>query len=194
LLGTLIVGTAGIGLAQTTVTVAYWPGPESEAMQKVVDWWNANRAQETGIQVRLLTFSRQDFFTRQLVALAAGSTEFDIAFTTTYIVGETAPYLEPLDEYFASSATGDLSVYIPSTLESLTFDGRLYGIPTDVSNHFLYYRTDLIDELLSNQAWQERYAEITERYLGKALAPRPPEEWTPEDYVGVSLFFTRRIN
>ena len=48
LLGTLIVGTAGIGLAQTTVTVAYWPGPESEAMQKVVDWWNANRAQETG--------------------------------------------------------------------------------------------------------------------------------------------------
>lgn len=153
LLGTLIVGTAGIGLAQTTVTVAYWPGPESEAMQKVVDWWNANRAQETGIQVRLLTFSRQDFFTRQLVALAAGSTEFDIAFTTTYIVGETAPYLEPLDEYFASSATGDLSVYIPSTLESLTFDGRLYGIPTDVSNHFLYYRTDLIDELLSNQAW-----------------------------------------
>src|SRR5690606_13145521 len=86
-----------------------------EAMQKVVDWWNANRAQETGIQVRLLTFSRQDFFTRQLVALAAGSTEFDIAFTTTYIVGETAPYLEPLDEYFASSATGDL----PSTSRPL---------------------------------------------------------------------------
>lgn len=184
-----------VASAETAVTVAYWPGPESDAMQQVVNWWNANKASSEGFRVRLLTFSRQDYFTREMTALAAASTEFDVAFTTTYIVGEMAPYLEPLDGHFQRlGASGNLGVYIPSSLDSLRFDGKLYGIPTDVSNHFLYYRQDLIQRLLSDSSWRQRYREISQKYLGRALDPKQPSDWDIDDYVAASLFFTRSIN
>ena len=187
--------SAVAALAETTVTVAYWPGPESDAMQQVVNWWNANKAAQEGFRVRLLTFSRQDYFTREMTALGAGSTEFDVAFTTTYIVGEMAPYLEPLDNYFERlGASDNLKIYIPSSLDSLRFNGKLYGIPTDVSNHFLYYRKDFIQRLLSDRIWQQRYREISQKYLGKALEPKQPSEWGIDDYVAASLFFTQSIN
>ena len=35
----------GMGLAQETVTLLFWPGPESEAMQEVIDAFNTGPGQ-----------------------------------------------------------------------------------------------------------------------------------------------------
>jgi multiple sugar transport system substrate-binding protein len=85
-------------------------------------------------------------------------------------------------------------VFPQSAIDAQSFEGDVYGIPTDLSLHFLYYRTDLMDQLLSDTDWQARYAEISAEYLGEAMAPKPVDEWTWDDYLAASLFFTRSIN
>ncbi|MFW6381291.1 MAG: ABC transporter substrate-binding protein [Bacillota bacterium] len=184
-----------VGAQNTTVTMLYWPGPESEAMQEVVDEYNSTQGQEDGIEVEMLTFSRQGFFDKQQTALAGKTKNFDIAFPPTYILGRLAPHLEPLEPYFEEHGKLDnLDIYIDSALDSLSYQDQLYALPTDVGFHMMFYRQDLIDELATNEEWQQKYAEITEEYLGEAYEPKDPEDWTWDDYVAYSLFFTRSIN
>ena len=174
-----------------TVTFLFWPGPESDAMQHVIDAYNQGQGVDDGVEVELLLFSRQGFFDKLLADLAAGSSEFDLNLVTTYSLGRYAPYLTPLTPYLESDPS---DTFIPAALDSLVFGGEQYGVPTDVSLHFAFYRQDLIDQLLQDAAWQAQYASIGERYLGAAREPVDPQDWTWDDYVNTVLFFTRSIN
>lgn len=172
------------------VTLLFWP-PENENMQVVIDAYNEGPGAEAGVFVDQLVFSRQGYFDKELADLAAGSTEFDLNLITTYTLGRFAPYLEPIGACVSDEVNETM---LPASLDSLKYQGDLYGIPTDVSLHFLYFRQDLIDELLNNEEWQARYREISEEYLGEALDPKNPADWTWDDYIATSLFFTQSIN
>jgi multiple sugar transport system substrate-binding protein len=80
------------------------------------------------------------------------------------------------------------------SLKSLTYGGKLYGVPTDISLHFLYYRKDLIDKLMSDADWQAKYTAIAKKKLGKDLAPKDPADWTWDDFEAAALFFSRADN
>jgi multiple sugar transport system substrate-binding protein len=54
--------------------------------------------------------------------------------------------------------------FIPSTLESLNFDGKYWGVPRVTDAGFLYYRTDVIKK--KPATWQEAYA------MAKAANPK----------------------
>jgi len=88
-----------VSIFATNVTMVYWPGPESEAMQKVVNYWNENQGKELDIQVELLNFSRDSFWTKEETMLGAGSDAIDIAFTATYILGRLARHFVPLEGF-----------------------------------------------------------------------------------------------
>jgi multiple sugar transport system substrate-binding protein len=51
------------------VTLLFWPGPESEAMQKVLDAYNAGPGQADGVTVKQLLFSRQGYFEKERLHL-----------------------------------------------------------------------------------------------------------------------------
>lgn len=195
---TILISSARLVLAgPVTVKMVYWPGPESEAMAKVVDWWNKNRADATGVKVEMVLFGREGFWEKETTILAARSAEVDLIFTASYIVGKHAPYLDSLDEYFADpelSKGSDLSAFIPSGLDSLKAKGKLYGIPLDISNHFMYYRSDLIDRLLTDSDWGTKYKNLAKEYLGKELYPADPNNWSCEDWLATCIFFTKKYN
>jgi len=160
-------------------------------MQKVLDSYNEGQGVTDNVEVEMLLFSRQGFFDKLLADMAAGSTEFDLNLVTTYSLGRYAPYLEALTPY----TTKDLSkVFIPASLNSLAFQGNQYGVPTDVSLHFTFYRKDLIAKLMSDSSWQATYAEISRKYLGRSMTPVDPADWTWEDYLATVFFFTKSIN
>ncbi len=167
---TLVLPTLGfLARAQpVTIRMVYWPGPEGEAMSKIVEEWNKYYAEKEGFRVEIVFFSREIFWEKQTAILTAGSPEIDIAFTSTYTIGQYAPYLEPLDEYFADKSLYPytLDVYFESALNSLRYKGKLYGIPVDVSLHVLIYRKDLIE--------------------------KPPE--TIDELIEVARKFTRKYN
>ncbi|MGB9821075.1 MAG: ABC transporter substrate-binding protein [Pseudothermotoga sp.] len=183
----MLLFVAAIGA--TKVVMVYWPGPESEAMEKVVDYWNKAKGKELGIEVEILNFSREGFWTKQETMLNARSSEVDIVFVATYILGRLAPHLVPLEGFDLSP-----NVFVASALESMSYDGMLYGLPLDVSNHFLYYRKDLLNKLLNDATWKTKYEQLSEKYLGKKLSPKPIEEWTWDDYTATAIFFTKKYN
>jgi multiple sugar transport system substrate-binding protein len=187
LLTALAIGWAHAASAE--VTLLFWPGPESEAMQKVIDAYNAGPGK--GAEVKQLLFSRQGYFDKEIADLAAGSKEFDLALVTTYTLGRYAPFLEPVGGTLPPDTK---QRFAPVALDSLAFQGQQFGVPTDISLHFTYYRTDLIDRLLKDKGWQAKYAELARKHLGKELQPKVPDQWTWDDWMATAIFFTKSLN
>jgi multiple sugar transport system substrate-binding protein len=178
------------GQAQAEVTVLGWPGgPEEAALRAVTEIYNAKPDVAEDDKVELLFTSRDGFFDKLQVDLAAGSTAFDVNLIATYSIGRYAPYMEPIT---LSDEAG--AVFGDTVLETMKFDGQQYGVPTDLSLHFLYYRKDLIDALLADDAAKAKYSEIAQQHLGKPMEPKSPEEWTWEDFVANALYFSQSVN
>lgn len=176
--------------AHAEVTVLGWPGgPEEAALRAVTEIYNARADVADEDKVELLFTSRDGFFDKLQVDLAAGSTAFDINLIATYSIGRYAPFMEPIS--LSDEADG---VFGDTVLSTMQFDGQQYGVPTDLSLHFLYYRQDLIDALLADESQHALYGDISEEYLGERLAPASPEEWTWQDFAANALYFSRSVN
>lgn len=172
--------------SQAQVTVLGWPGgPEETALRAAAESYNSQAADSD--KVELIFFNRDGFFDKLQADLAAGTQEFDINLLATYAIGRYAPYMQTIE-------LPDSGAFSDKVLATMQFDSKQYGIPTDLSLHFMYYRQDLIDQLLSDDAWKVKYAEISQEYMGTALEPKDPDIWTWDDYAATALFFTQSIN
>ncbi|MEO1017843.1 MAG: extracellular solute-binding protein [Pseudomonadota bacterium] len=176
--------------AAAEVTVLGWPGgPEEAALRAAAEVYNSKSEVPDEEKVELLFFSRDGFWDKLQTDLAAGSSAFDANLIATYSIGRYAPFMEPIELSEEASA-----VYGDAVLTTMQFEGEQFGVPTDLSLHFMYYRQDLIDELLADPDAQARYAEISEEHLGEALTPKEPDMWTWDDYAATALYFTQAIN
>lgn len=188
--GVAALAIAAGGMAQAEVTVLGWPGgPEEAALRAVTEVYNAKPDLAEENKVELLFTSRDGFFDKLQVDLAAGSTAFDVNLIATYSIGRYAPFMEPVT---LSDQAG--AVFGDTVLKTMQFDGQQYGVPTDLSLHFLYFRQDLIDALLADDAAKAKYAAIAQEHLGKSLEPKAPADWTWEDFVANALYFSQSVN
>jgi multiple sugar transport system substrate-binding protein len=178
------------GPAFAKVTVLGWPGgPEEAALRAAADTYNAKADVSDDNKVELLFFNRDGFWDKLQADLAAGSTAFDVNLLATYSIGRYAPFMEPVELSGEAKA-----VYGDQVLTTMQYEGKQYGVPTDLSLHFMYYRKDLIDALLKDDAAKAKFAEISEKHLGKKLEPKNPDEWTWDDYAATALYFTQAVN
>ncbi len=189
-----LIALTGMALASTPalsdVTVVGWPGgPEEAALRAVTEIYNAREDVADENKVDLIFFSRDGFWEKLQADLAAGSDAFDANLLATYSVGRYAPFMSPIE--LSPEAE---SVFGAPVLATMQFDGAQYGVPTDLSLHFLYFRTDLIDELLADPEAQAKYTAIAQERLGLDLAPKNPDEWTWDDFAATALYFTQSIN
>lgn len=178
------------GAAQAEVTVVGWPGgPEEAALRAVTEIYNAKADLAEENKVELIFFSREGFWDKLQADLAAGSDAFDVNLLATYSIGRYAPFLTPIELSPEAEAT-----FGGPVLATMQFEGAQYGVPTDLSLHFLYYRKDLIDALLADDAAKAKYGEISQMYLGAALEPKAPDDWTWDDFAATALYFTQAVN
>jgi multiple sugar transport system substrate-binding protein len=188
--GVAALAIAISGMAQAEVTVLGWPGgPEETALRAVTEIYNAKPDLAAEHKVELLFTSRDGFFDKLQVDLAAGSTAFDVNLIATYSIGRYAPFMEPIT---LSDQAG--AVFGDTVLKTMQFDGNQYGVPTDLSLHFLYFRKDLIDALLADDAAKAKYTALAQEKLGKPLEPKQPADWTWEDFVANALYFSQSVN
>lgn len=185
-----VAATLAAGAALAEVTVVGWPGgPEETALRAAAELYNAKPEVAADDKVELIFFSRDGFWEKLQADLAAGSDAFDANLLATYSIGRYAPFLAPID--LAPEAE---AVFGAPVLATMQFEGRQYGVPTDLSLHFLYYRRDLIDALLADPEAQATYTAIAEANLGQALTPKAPEDWTWDDFAATALYFTQGVN
>ncbi|WP_313996273.1 sugar ABC transporter substrate-binding protein [uncultured Paenibacillus sp.] len=170
------------------VSMVYWPGPESDAMQKVVDAYNAGQGKSDGVEVEMVLLSRDGTYEKEAAMMNSKSDEVDMYFTASYIIGQHAPYLDSLN------GKVKFDNYLKSSVDSLTMNGEPLAVPMDVSNHFMFYRTDLIEKLLTDSAWQSKYKEVSRKVLGKELTPKDPKEWSWDDFIASAAFFSKEYN
>ncbi len=187
-LALMLAAAALPGLANAKVVVLGWPGGSEEtALRATTDLYNKTAADADKIE--LLFFNRDGFFDKLQADMAAGSNAFDVNLVATYSIGRYAPYMEPIElNADAPKVFGD------AVLKTMQFDGKQYGVPTDLSLHFMYYRRDLIDALIADPDAKAKYAEISKKYLGKELAPKQPDDWTWDDWAATALYFSKQVN
>jgi multiple sugar transport system substrate-binding protein len=178
------------GPAAAEVTVVGWPGgPEETALRASAELYNARPETAEDDRVELIFFSRDGFWEKLQADLAAGSDAFDANLLATYSIGRYAPFMTPIE--LAPEAE---AVFGAPVLATMQFDGAQYGVPTDLSLHFLYFRSDLIDALLADADARARYAEIAAERLGAPMEPKPPADWTWDDFAATALYFTQAVN
>ena len=173
--------------AATEVKMILWPGPEGEAMQKVVDAYNAGQGKKDGVVVKQVLLSRDNTFAKEAALMKAKSSEYDVYFTASYLVGQHAPYLSEL------KGVND-KVYLKASIDGLKVNKKQMALPLDTSLHFMYYRTDLVSSL-SSAANTAKYKQISKTVLGKELMPNTdPETWNWDDALATAAFFTQKYN
>lgn len=183
--GSTAGGAKGDGTG--TVKMVLWPGPEGDAMAKVVSAYNNGQGKADKIHVAMTLLSRSDTFAKEATLMGTRSSDFDVYFTSSYLVAQHAPYLQPLQGVNASQ-------YFPSAVQSLQVKGAQAALPLDVSNNFLYYRTDLVGKLLSDPSWKSAYEKISQQVVGQRLEPKKPDDWNWNDYIATAAFFTKKQN
>ena len=133
--------------------VTYCAGKDTSGdLTKGIEDFNA---QNNGVKVTLKEFpeaaqeQRNQFIQRQRAKSGeCDGFESDVVWTAEFA---NQKWLLDMSEYV--NARKD--EFIPSTLESVTYDGKVWGAPRVTDSGFLYYRTDVVDEV--PETWQEVY-------------------------------------
>ncbi|MGG1519048.1 sugar ABC transporter substrate-binding protein [Paenibacillus oryzisoli] len=175
-------GTILLNLETTDSTVVSEPvrkikvlirtGTESAALRQLL----APFEHDTGIRVEFIEIGRDGYFTAVGTQLLAGSNTFDIVFVPNTSIAQfaSAKAIAPLDGYISSEQSSDPEGFdLDDFLTVYRYKGSIYALPTDISTHFLYYRSDLIPN--PPDTWEEVY-EIAKKF-SQFGNPKSPTIW-----------------
>jgi multiple sugar transport system substrate-binding protein len=138
--------------AGSPVKVVIMSGPEADGMKKVAEEY----MKKTGNPVEIIEQGRDTYLTMIPTQLLSGTDAFDLAFIQSTMVGELAQAesILPLSPFLEELSEEELAIVdIEDVLVPALYEGQVYGLPTDISTLFLFYRSDLIPEPPST--WEE---------------------------------------
>jgi ABC-type glycerol-3-phosphate transport system substrate-binding protein len=144
----------------TSITVGMEAASPHETFYKQVA---ADFTEETGIEIEILGVPHANMHQQFLSDAVSGAGAYDVLMVDQTWVPEFAEngYLVNLDERLAEEDRAD---FVEGTLETVTHDGGLYGLPFLVHNLVMYYRPSLLAEAgydAPPTTWDE-YREVAE--------------------------------
>ena len=159
------------GTVRLQVTV--WLGAdEVTAMKKLLTRFNKAHP---GIDVQMINIvNGGPYGSTKLQQMIAGGTPPDLMMLNSGQFESLAARkaLAPLDDLVAKHKV-DLGVYWPQSVTGCRFDGKLYGLPKDISNVIVYLNTSLFD---------------------KAKVAVPSADWSWEEYRSAAKELTAKLN
>jgi trehalose/maltose transport system substrate-binding protein len=169
--GAKVVDAEAYKTAEGDVTFCLGKDTSGFAQDEIDEFNRAN----PGVTVKSLEFStsadeqRAQFVQRQ----EAKSGECDVFYADVIWTAEFASqkWIYDMTPY-VESRKADL---IPATLDTVTYDGKIWGMPQTTDAAFLYYRTDQVDGVPAT--WQEVY-EVAQQNDGIVYQGAPYEGLT----------------
>jgi multiple sugar transport system substrate-binding protein len=132
-------------LAGSTVRCVFPVHPWTDGVKKLLPEFTA----ATGIKVNIEEYGTDQMSNKIAVESTARSATLDILYVRplneTKLFGKNA-WAADLNPYVANDTAFDLKDFIDSTIQSLTFEGKLIGLPATTERHILYYRKDLLEK------------------------------------------------
>jgi multiple sugar transport system substrate-binding protein len=113
-------------------------GPAPEYFKSILGEFK----EKTGITVNIMDVPGQNMHDRFVTEAISGTGGFDVYNLDQPWIPEFADkgFLEPIDKIVTQEMRDD---YFPSALETVTYKGKIYGLPYLVHSPIIYYRTDL---------------------------------------------------
>lgn len=135
------LGLVSPALAQSTSSFGYWGDPpELPPFEEIVSKYQAAHP-DVKIEIQHAPWS--GYFTRLDAQLAAGAGP-DVFFITNVPSYASRGALAPLDDLIKQSSF-PIDEYVPSSLLTHSYEGKLYSIPRDSAPSALYYNSDAFD-------------------------------------------------
>ncbi|RYE40819.1 MAG: sugar ABC transporter substrate-binding protein [Hyphomicrobiales bacterium] len=135
------LGLVSPALAQSTISFGYWGDPpELPPFEEIVSKYQAAHP-DVKIEIQHAPWS--GYFTRLDAQLAAGAGP-DVFFITNVPSYASRGALAPLDDLIKQS-NFPIDQYVPSSLLTHSYEGKLYSIPRDSAPSALYYNSDAFD-------------------------------------------------
>ena len=160
--------SAAAASARAQATVLLAGGPEEVALRAVAELYNGTAADND--KVSLIFFNRDGFFEQACRLIWPPAPRSS---TSTWSP-PTPSAVTPRSWIPSPSRPNSLGALGDKVLATMQFDGKQYGVPTDLSLHFMYFRQDLIDQLKSDPAWKAREPHAGEVGRGpRAQGSRP---------------------
>jgi multiple sugar transport system substrate-binding protein len=151
--GAKAVDPASMENAKGTITYCAGKDTSGDLKQGIKDF-NAKYSGQ-GLTAKLQEFpesadeQRNQFIQRQRAKSGeCDGFEADVVWTAEFA---NQKWLLDMTDY----VSGRKDEFIPSTLESVTYDGKIWGAPRVTDSGFLYYRSDKVKEVPAT--WQEVY-------------------------------------
>ena len=178
----LLPGVASAQDPLPPIRVGIWSGPEADNLRKVVDVYVA----ETGNPVEIDEIARDGYDAELRTSIVGGGSDWDVVYASADWLPAfiAADGLSPIDEYIASMPADFLNLAdLEPGVSNLTFDGQIYGFPSEGDTAWLFYRTDLLEAagIEPPQTMDEVLAaaqalNTPERY-GMVIGSRTDEAW-----------------
>jgi multiple sugar transport system substrate-binding protein len=151
--GVKSVDPASMNSAKGTVTYCSGKDTSGDLKETIADFNKAN----PNLQVKLVEFpedaqQQHDQFVQRQKAKSGDCDAFeeDVVWTAEFA---SQKWLMDMTDYIKSRT----DKFIPSTLETVTFNGKIFGAPRASDAGMMYYRTDQVKQFPST--WQELYQE-----------------------------------
>ena len=144
---TLLGGTGAITAAADPlpkIRVAVWSGPEADNLRKVV----AEYISQTGNPVEIDEIARDGYLDKLRTTIVGGGSDWDAVYSSADWLPSfiAADGLAPFDDYIANQPADFLKVAdLEPGISNLTFDGKVYGFPSEGDTAWLFYRKDLLE-------------------------------------------------
>ena len=143
---------SGSDTANEDKTIEFWSvftGGDGEAMQEIVDAYNATNPEYTVVH-RMM--AQEDLYQNLPLAVQSGTDVPDLAINHVdrlQLNKENDIYL-PMDEYIAANGNITADKYNAAAWNPGEIDGHRYAVPLDVHGYLTYYNKDLVEKYCPN--------------------------------------------
>ena len=144
LLGTAGCGGGGGGGGSGQLTFSMGPDP-SGLLQKLVDEFNEQNEGEIQVNYREMPADTGQYFDQLRTEFQAGGGDIDIIGADVIWPAQFAAngWITDVSDRFPES---ERQKFLSGPIESLTYEGAIYGIPWFTDAGMLYYRQDLLEQ------------------------------------------------
>lgn len=150
LAGAALLGIAGCGGGgggaggATELTFSFFPDP-SGSVQALIDQFNSENEGEIQVSLREMPADSGQHFDQLNTEFQSGEINIDVIGGDVIWPAQFAAngYIADLSDRFTED---ERSAFLPATIEAMTYQGGIYGVPWYTDAGMLYFRGDLLQE------------------------------------------------
>jgi multiple sugar transport system substrate-binding protein len=149
LAGAALLGVAGCGGGgevggATELTFSFFPD-RTGSVQALIDQFNSENEGEIQVTLREMPADSGQHFDQLNTEFQSGEINIDVIGGDVIWPAQFAAngYITDLSDRFPEE---ERSAFLPATIEAMTYQGGIYGVPWYTDAGMLYYRSDLLEE------------------------------------------------